>query len=58
MDKTTARSPKTLVDAIRYYADLDTCHAVMVAGRWPKGVTCPTCGAPVRRFIATRRLFE
>ena len=57
MDK-KARSPKTLVEAIRYYADLDRCQAVMVETRWPNGVTCPTCGAPVTRYTATRRLFE
>ena len=33
MDNTTARSPKTLIEAIRHYSNLDTCHAVMVADR-------------------------
>jgi hypothetical protein len=55
---TKARSPKTLVEAIRYYADLDRCLAVMVETRWPNGITCPTCGAAVTRYTATRRLFE
>ena len=53
-----ARSKKTLVDAIRHYADPDDCLAVMVEVRWPKGVTCPTCGRSDFRFIATRRLWE
>ncbi|MGH6693385.1 MAG: transposase, partial [Gammaproteobacteria bacterium] len=58
MDK-KVRSPKTLVEAIRYYVDLDRCHAVMVAARWGNGpVMCPTCGAPVTRYISTRRLWE
>jgi transposase-like protein len=58
MDK-TVRSPKTLVEAIRYYADLDRCQAVMVTARWGTGpVTCPTCGATVTRYTATRRLWE
>src|SRR5438093_9552085 len=30
----------------------------MVATRWPKGVTCPICGAPVTRYTTTRRLWE
>src|SRR5438876_10060701 len=30
----------------------------MVEARWPKGVACPTCGAPDPRFISTRRLWE
>src|SRR5437867_7434760 len=58
MKDTTARSPKTLVDAVRYYSDPDHCQAVMVATRWPKGVTCPICGAPVTRYTTTRRLWE
>lgn len=52
------RSPKTLVEAIRYYADPDRCQAVMMEVRWPNGVTCPSCHAPVTRYIATRRLWE
>lgn len=50
--------PKTLAEAIRYYSDPDVCLTTMVEARWPKGVRCPTCGAPKPRFIATRRLWE
>ena len=53
-----AHTPKTLIDAIRYYSDPDRCLAVMVAVRWPDGVVCPTCGSPDPRFISTRRLWE
>ena len=42
MDK--SKTPKTLVEAVRYYADPDRCLSVMVETRWPKGVECPTCG--------------
>ena len=58
MVTTTVRSPKTLAEAIRYYSDPDVCLTTMVEARWPKGVTCPTCGAGNPRFIATRRLWE
>jgi transposase-like protein len=58
MEATPMPSPKTLVEAVRYYADLDHCQTVMVATRWPRGVTCPTCGAPVTRYTSTRRLWE
>jgi transposase-like protein len=51
-------SPRTLVDAIRYYANPDHCQAVMVEVRWPEGVACPTCGRTDVRYIATRRLWE
>lgn len=56
--ETKGRSPKTLVDAIRYYAKPDHCLAVMVEVRWPNGVTCPTCGRRDVRFISTRRMWE
>jgi transposase-like protein len=57
MDK-AIRTPKTLTDAIRYYADQDVTLALMMQARWPKGVTCPTCGAAEPHFIPTRRLWE
>src|SRR5580658_6973796 len=38
-------SPKTLQQAILYYADPKNCIAEMVSQRWPDGkVICPTCG--------------
>src|SRR3989442_1787262 len=51
-------TPKTLVEAIRYYANPDHCLAVMVEVRWPTGVKCPTCGSRNVGFISTRRLWE
>ena len=50
--------PRTLLEAIRYYADPDLALATMVRQRWPNGVTCPTCGSPEVRFLQTRRLWE
>lgn len=52
------REPKTLMEAVRYFADADRTLATMVALRWPDGVHCPTCGRTDVRFIATRRLWE
>src|SRR5437667_10467815 len=51
-------TPKTLVEAIRYYANPDHCLAVMVEVRWPTGVKCPTCGSRNVGFISTRRMWE
>jgi transposase-like protein len=50
--------PATLQDAIRYFADLDRCTAILAASRWPNGVKCPTCGSEQVRFLATRRIWE
>jgi transposase-like protein len=37
--------PKTLQEAILYFADPVNCREYLVARRWPKGVTCPKCGS-------------
>jgi transposase-like protein len=50
--------PKTLIEAIRYFADPDVTHGLMVELRWPNGVHCPTCGRTDVRFISTRRMWE
>ena len=50
--------PKTLVEAIRPFADTDVTLNTMVELRWPTGVHCPTCGRTDVRFIATRRMWE
>jgi transposase-like protein len=50
--------PKTLIDAIRYFADPDIALRTMVELRWPSGVHCPTCGRADVRFVATRRIWE
>lgn len=56
--ETTPAQPRTLMEAIRYFADADRTLATAVALRWPDGVHCPTCGRTDVRFIATRRLWE
>lgn len=50
--------PKTLIEAIRYFADPNVCLQFIVNLRWPNGVTCPTCGSQHVRFISTRHLWE
>jgi transposase-like protein len=51
-------SPKTLRDAIIYFADEDNAHAFMVAIRWPEGPQCPHCGTFNVRLLSTRRVFR
>lgn len=37
--------PKTLIDAVRYFADPEICNEYMREIKWPDGEpTCPTCG--------------
>lgn len=37
--------PKSLQQAIIYFADPKNCREYLVARRWPDGVTCPRCGS-------------
>jgi transposase-like protein len=39
-----ASEPKTLQQAIVYFSDPQNCIDYLVARRWSRGVTCPTCG--------------
>ncbi len=35
--------PQSLMQAVRYFADLDVCVDFVAAMRWENGVTCPHC---------------
>ena len=43
--------PKSLQEAILYFADHKNCREYMVARRWPDGVTCPRCGSKNVLFL-------
>lgn len=51
--------PQTLIEAIRYFGDADTCHAFMVRMRWPDGkIACPRCECDRVGFIKTRKTWQ
>ncbi len=52
------QKPKTLQEAILYFANPDNCLNWMVDLRWPNGVTCPTCGRTDARFLANQRKWQ
>lgn len=55
----TAMEPKTLQEAIVYFADPDNCVRYIVARRWPDGVVCcPTCGRSEAAYIPKRRVWQ
>src|SRR6266852_9802676 len=43
--------PKTLQEAILYFADPANCREYLVARRWPNGVVCPRCGSTKVAFL-------
>ncbi len=50
--------PKTLQDAIVYFADPKNSFEFAVAMRWPDGVKCPFCGSADYSFLTTRQLWK
>jgi transposase-like protein len=53
-----AVKPKTLMEAIKHYADVDNALDEMADSRWAKGVTCQHCGAEKPMFLKTRRIWK
>jgi transposase-like protein len=52
------RQPKTLIEAVKFFANPDNCREYLVARRWPNGVTCPTCGSKTVYFDSSRNGWE
>jgi transposase-like protein len=52
-------APKTLLDAIKFFADYQNCHKTMVAMRWPDGrVACPQCGSEKVTYLENQRRWK
>ena len=55
----TFQHPPTLIEAVRYFSDLDVCHEYMVTIKWPDGKSiCPKCGGEHVGEIKSRRMFQ
>jgi transposase-like protein len=50
--------PKTLIEAVTYFSNIDNCIDYLANRRWPKGVTCPTCGRADVSYVPSRRLWQ
>jgi transposase-like protein len=53
-----AKFPKTLQEAIKFFADPETCVTFMAQLRWPEGVTCPDCNGKAVSYLSTRRMWK
>ena len=54
-----ATHPKTLIEAVTYFADPDVCHEYMKGLKWPDGeITCPKCDGGNIGEIKSRRMFQ
>lgn len=52
------RKPTNLLEAIRYFSDLDVATDYVAKLRWPGGPVCPRCGATEYSYISTRRIWK
>jgi transposase-like protein len=55
---TTKRLPANLLEAVRYFSDLDVSTDFVAKLRWPNGPICPKCGGDEHSFLTTRRLWK
>ena len=52
------RKPKTLVEAVREYANADKALDEVSDSRWQADILCPHCGAESPMFLKTRRIWK
>lgn len=50
--------PATLLQATRYFSDLDVCQDWLAKVRWPDGVICPRCGNDRVGYLAKERRWK
>lgn len=55
----TETAPRTLQEAILFFADYAHCHDAMMQVRWPDGVVrCPRCGSTQVTYLANARVWK
>src|SRR5690348_15568624 len=57
MAKTKAL-PSNLLEAVRYFSDLDVATEYVAKLRWPDGPVCPRCEGREYSYLTTRRLWK
>ncbi|HWX09023.1 MAG TPA: IS1595 family transposase [Gaiellaceae bacterium] len=55
---TAKRKPTNLLEAIRYFSDIDVCTDFVAKLRWPNGPVCPKCGCAENSYLTTRRIWK
>lgn len=52
------QAPTNLLEAIRYFSDLDVATEFVAKLRWPHGPVCPRCGVMDHSYLKTRRIWK
>ena len=50
--------PKTLVEAVKFFSDLDVAHSFFAKMRWPNAPVCPRCGSTAVHYMPKYRRFS
>jgi transposase-like protein len=50
--------PRTLLEAINYFADIDVCTSFVADMIWPNGPYCPDCGCVEYSYLKARRIWK
>jgi transposase-like protein len=50
--------PTNLLEAVRYFSDLDVANEFVAKLRWANGPVCPRCGGIEHSYVSTRRLWK
>lgn len=58
MEAKQHKTPQTLLEAVRYFADEDVAHSYAASIRWPEGPTCPRCHCTEYSYLTTRKLWK
>jgi transposase-like protein len=55
----TTYTPRTFLDAVRYFSDPNVCLRFLTNLRWPDGIVkCPICGSAKVHFLANQRRWK
>ncbi len=59
METNTIATPRTFLDAVRYFKDPDVCLRFLAQLRWPDGIViCPICNSAKVHFLANQRRWK
>ena len=55
----TNDTPKTLLEAVKFFSDYENCRKFMMDARWPNGlVQCPLCGSDHLTYMENTRRWK
>jgi transposase-like protein len=58
MARSSGKLPTNLLEAVRYFSDLDRANDYVASLRWPDGPICPRCGGAEHSYVSTRRIWK